>query len=91
MSKKLFVGNIDWNTTQEDLSNLFSELGEVEEAVIITDKFTGRSRGFGFVTYSDDSVAEQAVEKFNGHDLNGRELTVNEARPREERKPRNDF
>lgn len=91
MSKKLFVGNIDWNTTQEDLSNLFSELGEVEEAVIITDKFTGRSRGFGFVTYSDDAVAEQAVDKFNGHELNGRELTVNEARPREERKPRQDF
>lgn len=85
MSKKLFVGNIEWGVTQGDLQNLFSQYGAIEEAAIVTDKFSGRSRGFGFVTFTDDKEAEAAVEALNGHELNGRKLAVNEARP-----PRND-
>ena len=81
MSKKLFVGNIDWNTTEEDIQALFSKYGAVEEAVIIKDKMTNRPKGFGFVTYSNDNDAKEAVAKLNDHELNGRKLVVNEARP----------
>lgn len=81
MSKKLYVGNIDWNTTDEELKGKFSEFGEVEEAVIIRDKISGRSRGFGFVTYKNDDDADKAIEALNGQNFNGRPLTVNEARP----------
>lgn len=84
MSKKLFVGNIDWATTDDQLKELFEQHGEVEEAIILKDKFSGRSRGFGFVTFVNDEDGEKAVEALNGHDLNGRELAVNEARPRED-------
>ena len=83
MSKKLFIGNIEWSTTQEDLMNLFGEYGTVEEAVIITDKMSGRSKGFGFVTFAEDADADKAMEALNGHDLNGRALVVNEARKKE--------
>lgn len=85
MAKKLFVGNISWDTTDESLGEKFGEFGAVEEAVIIKDKFSGRSKGFGFVTYTDDSAADAAVEALNGKELDGRELTVNEARPKEPR------
>lgn len=85
MAKKLFVGNIDWNTTDEQLKELFAEHGEVEEAIIIKDKFSGRSKGFGFVTFSDDAAGDAAISKLDGHDLNGRQIAVSEARPREER------
>jgi len=83
MSKKLFIGNIEWATTQEDLKNLFGEHGTVEEAVIITDKMSGRSKGFGFVTFAEDADADKAMEALNGYDLNGRALVVNEARQKE--------
>ena len=84
MAKKLFVGNISWGTTDAELEKLFSEYGEVEEAVIIKDKFSGRSRGFGFVTMKNDDDADKAVKALNEHDLGGRSIVVNEAKPREE-------
>ncbi len=83
MSKKLFVGNIEWGATEEDLKELFGQYGEVEEAIIIKDRMSGRSKGFGFVTFAEDADAEKAIEALSGQDLNGRELVVNEARPRE--------
>ncbi|MDP7010662.1 MAG: RNA-binding protein [Verrucomicrobiota bacterium] len=85
MSTKVFVGGISWDATDQDLNELFGEVGEVSEAVILQDRETGRSRGFGFVTFSSDSDAQTAIEKFNGHEFMGRPLTVNEARPREDR------
>lgn len=85
MSNKLFVGNIAWATTDEDLKNFFAEVGTVEEAVIIKDKFTGRSRGFGFVTFASEEEAKAAIDKFNGVELNGRPLVVNEEKPRQPR------
>lgn len=83
MSKKLFVGNIEWGTTEEDLKELFGQYGEIEEAIIIKDRMSGRSKGFGFVTFAEDADAEKAIEALSGQELNGRELVVNEARPRE--------
>ncbi|MDD3474896.1 MAG: RNA-binding protein [Candidatus Dojkabacteria bacterium] len=83
MSKKLFIGNIEWATTVEDLKNLFGEHGEIEEAVIITDKMSGRSKGFGFITFVNDADADKAIEALNGYELNGRALVVNEARKKE--------
>lgn len=80
MSKKLFVGNITWGTSTDELKELFAQYGEVEEAIIITDKRTGRSKGFGFVTFSEDGDADKALEALNGQDFNGRDLVVNEAR-----------
>ena len=85
MSTKLYVGNLSFNTTQNDLQDAFAPHGNVAEATLITDKITGNSRGFGFVTMSSDEEAKKAVEAMNGVDLDGRALTVNEARPREER------
>lgn len=85
MAKKLFVGNISWSTSDEDLSALFSQHGEVEEASILKDRDTGRSRGFGFVTFVNDDDADKAIQALNGYELNGRKIAVNEARPREER------
>jgi RNA recognition motif-containing protein len=83
MSKKLFVGNIEWSTTEDDLMELFGQYGEVQEAIIIKDRMSGRSKGFGFVTFAEDADADKAMEALNGHDLNGRELVVNEARKKE--------
>jgi RNA recognition motif-containing protein len=84
MSKKLFVGNIEWGATEDQLMELFGQYGEVEEAIIIKDRMSGRSKGFGFVTFANDEDADKAMEALNGHDLNGRELVVNEARSKEE-------
>lgn len=84
MSKKLFIGNLDWNATQDDLTELFSPYGEIEEAVVIKDP-AGRSKGFGFVTFVNDEDADKAVAELNGHQLLKREIVVNEARPREDR------
>lgn len=81
MSKKLFVGNLDWSTTNGELQELFSQHGEVEEAVIINDKATGRSKGFGFVTFVNDEDADKAVDALDGQDHKGRNMTVNVARP----------
>jgi len=83
MSNKLYVGNLSFDTTERDLNDLFSEVGTVTEAILISDKTTGRSRGFGFVTMSDAEGAKAATDKFNGKEVHGRSLTVNEAKDRE--------
>jgi RNA recognition motif-containing protein len=80
MAKKIFVGNLSFQTTENDLNDLFAQFGGVESVSIITDRDTGRSKGFGFVAMNDDS-AERAISQLNGTDLNGRALTVNEAHP----------
>lgn len=85
MAKKLFVGNIEWGVTDEDLQKLFAEHGEVEEAIIIKNKFSGRPKGFGFVTFVNDEDADKAIEALNDYELNGRKIAVNEARPKEPR------
>ena len=77
---KLYVGNLPWSIDQNGLKELFSKF-KVEEAVLITDKYSGRSKGFGFVTINDDGDAQKAVSEMNGKDLEGRPLTVSEARP----------
>ncbi|MCD6109445.1 RNA-binding protein [bacterium] len=82
MAKKLFVGSLDWNTTEDELKSFFGELGEVEEAIIIKD-FQGRSKGFGFVTYTDDAAADKAIAELDGKQLGKRTIVVNEARPKE--------
>ena len=82
MSKKLFVGGLSWNTDDNGLRMAFEQHGEVTEAKVITDRDTGRSRGFGFVTFSDDTAADNAVEQMNGSELDGRALNVNEAHER---------
>ena len=84
MAKKLFVGNIDWGTTDEDLQELFTKYGEIEECVIIKDKFSNRSKGFGFVTFVNDDDADKAVAELNDYELKERKLVVNEARPKKE-------
>lgn len=85
MGKKLYVGNLSYDVRDEDLSQLFSEHGEVESANVIMDRMTGRSKGFGFVEMSSEQEAQSAIAALNGRDYSGRVLTVNEARPREER------
>ena len=82
---KLFVGNLDFTVVAEDLKALFAQVGTVTDAVVIMDKMTGRSRGFGFVTMSSDAEANAAVEKLNQADLKGRKINVNIARPMETR------
>ena len=81
----IYVGNLAFETTEDALQVAFTEYGEVSTARVITDKFTGRSRGFGFVEMPDNTQAEAAIQALNGKDLGGRQLTVNEARPREDR------
>ena len=91
MGKKLYIGGLPYSTSQEALASLFSEVGTVESARIITDRETGRSKGFAFVEMSSDGEAQAAIDKFNGQNFEGRRLTVNEARPqppRENRGPR---
>jgi len=85
MSNKLFVGNLSFNTTENDLHDAFSAHGTVTEANLMTDRMTSRPRGFGFVTMSTAEEAQKAVAALNGAELDGRTLTVNVARPREER------
>ena len=86
--KKLYVGGVSYNTTEDALSAAFSKAGQVASAVIIMDKMTGRSKGFGFVEMETEEGAKAAIEMWNGKELDGRKLTVNEARPREERPSR---
>ena len=81
---KIYVGNLSFDTDEAALRDAFAQHGEVEEAVIITDRETGRSRGFGFITMSDDSQGKPAIETMNGQSLDGRSLNVNEARPKAE-------
>src|SRR5438067_7770139 len=85
MAKNIYVGNLVWDCTADDLLALFQAHGTVARAQVITDRETGRSRGFGFVEMNDDGEAQKAVEALNGSDFKGRPLTVNEAKPREER------
>ncbi|HXR05829.1 MAG TPA: RNA-binding protein [Candidatus Acidoferrum sp.] len=86
-NSKLFVGNLSFNTTENDLQDAFAAHGTVVEANLMTDRTTGRPRGFGFVTMSSDEEAQKAVAAMNGKSIDGRALTVNIARPREERPP----
>lgn len=88
--KKLFVGSLAWGTTDDTLQAHFASCGTVASAKVVTDRESGRSRGFGFVEFEDDSEADKAIEKLNNSELDGRTITVNEARPRED-KPRGDF
>ena len=81
MATKLFVGNLEYSVTGDDLKTAFAGVGTVVDAVVISDKMTGRSRGFGFVEMSSEEEAKAAVEKMNGADLKGRKINVNEARP----------
>lgn len=83
MAKKLFVGGLSWDTTDATLKQFFSQAGTVISANVITDKFTGRSRGFGFVEMSSDEEAEKAKSELNGQSLDDRNITVNEAKPQE--------
>ncbi|MBA4124938.1 MAG: RNA-binding protein [Acidobacteria bacterium] len=85
MSTKLYVGNLSFNTSNEDLQELFAQAGTVESANVVEDRDTGRSRGFGFVEMSSAEEVKAAIEQLNGKEIDGRSLTVNEARPREER------
>lgn len=88
MAKKLYIGGISYNTTEDGLKKYFSQAGNVESATIITDKFSGRSKGFGFVEMATDEEAQKAIETLNGTDLDGRNISVAEARPKEERPAR---
>lgn len=89
-NSKLYVGNLPFASTAQDLEALFSQVGTVSVVEIIFDKFTGRSRGFAFITMENGDEAQKAVDKFHGHEMEGRALAVNIARPREERAPRSD-
>jgi len=87
--KKIFVGSLPWAVTSDMLRDLFAEYGEIVDAVVISDRMTGRSKGFGFVTFATEESAQKSLEK-NGQDVEGRAIVVNIAKPREER-PRRDF
>lgn len=82
---KLFVGSLPWAVDDQKLGDLFSEFGSVVSAVVLKDRMTGRSRGFGFVEMENDQEAQEALEKLNGSDMDGRKIVVNVARPREDR------
>jgi len=90
MATKLYIGGLPYSTTQDELQTAFAQAGNVTSATIITDKMTGRSRGFGFVEMATDPEAQKAIEMWNGKDFGGRKLTVNEAKPLEPRAPRGD-
>lgn len=85
MAKNLYVGNLSYSVTQEQLEALFSECGPVESAKVITDRYTGRSRGFGFVEMATEEAAKEAIDSMNGKDVDGRQLRVAEAKPRQDR------
>src|SRR2546428_1939761 len=87
MGTKLYVGNLSFNTTENELQELFSQAGAVQEVTLMQDRFTGKSRGFAFVTMGSEQDAQNAISKLNGQTVEGRALTVNEARPREQRPP----
>ncbi len=90
MAQKLYVGNLSYNVNDDSLKDYFAKAGTVQSAMIITDKMSGRSKGFGFVEMGSEEEAKSAIDMFNGKEFEGRTLTVNEARPREER-PRGNF
>lgn len=88
MAKNIYVGNLPWRYSDDDLRQMFESHGSVQKAQVIMDRQTGRSRGFGFVEMDNDDEAQRAIDALNGQDCDGRPLTVNEARQREEREPR---
>lgn len=88
--KKLYVGNLPWSVTNDSLRELFAAYGEIAEAIVITDKYSGRSKGFGFVTFVNEADAEKAVAEMTEKEIEGRKIVVNVARPREERPRTND-
>lgn len=88
MGLKLYVGNLDYGVTGDQLSELFAQAGKVTSAIVISDRYSGKSKGFGFVEMASEDEAKKAIEMFNEKDFQGRKLIVNEARPM---KPRNDF
>lgn len=88
MAKKLYVGSLPYSTTDDSLKEMFSEAGTVESATVITDRDSGRSKGFGFVEMATDEEAAKAVETLNGKEVDGRTIVVNEARPKEDRPQR---
>ena len=91
---KIYVGNLPWSVDSNKLKELFSEFGEIEEATVIMDKFSGRSKGFGFVTFSNDADAKKAIDGMNEKEIDGRALKVNEAKPMDPdapRRPRREF
>lgn len=85
MAKRLFVGGLPYDTTNQQLEELFSQAGKVESVNVITDRYSGRGKGFGFVEMATEEEAKKAIETFNGYNLNGRSIVVNEARPQEDR------
>jgi cold-inducible RNA-binding protein len=85
MNKKLYVGNLSYETTEDELQQLFSEVGSVVSATIITDRYSGRSKGFGFVEMETEQTAQEAIERLNNHEINQRGITVSEARPPREK------
>jgi len=85
-NKKLFVGNLPWGLTNDSLRELFASVGEVVEAMVITDRMSGRSKGFGFVTFATEEAAQAAIAQLNEKEIEGRKIIVNVARPREERR-----
>ena len=98
MSKRIYVGNLPWSVTKAKLDELFSSFGEVEESLVVVNKYTGRSRGFGFVTFKNDADADKAIAEMNEKDVEGRNLRVREAKPmregfeeKDEEKPKEDM
>ena len=87
---QIYVGNMNYRTTEEDINKLFSQYGEVASVKLISDRETGRAKGFGFVTMNDDSAAKEAIEALNEKEFEGRSLRINEAKPKEER-PRREY
>ncbi len=85
VTNKIYVGNLDYGVTKDQLEELFSEAGQITDAVVITDRNTGRSKGFGFVEFGSEEAATKAVETFNGQEFQGRELKIDYAKPRESR------
>ena len=88
MAKRLYVGNLPYSATDEELKSMFAQAGAVESATVISDKFSGRSKGFGFVEMTKDEDAQKAIDMFNGQKMGDRSIVVNEARPMTERAPR---
>ena len=91
MSKRTYVGNLPFSVTLEQLKEIFSKYGEIEEATIVTNKFSGRSKGFGFVEFKEDSAADAAISEMNNKEIEGREIVVKEAMPFDPDKPRKSF
>lgn len=87
MAKKLHVGNLSFDTTKEQLQTLFAQVGEVTEVTLVTDRDSGRQKGFGFVEMATESAAQEAIKRFNGYTIDERQIAVSEARPREPRAP----